>query len=59
MVNFMFGIVHLKGEGMPIHPDDTEANMTDAQYLRQLQSYKDAFGCVGSVVRDQLLQDLT
>jgi len=30
---------HPKAEGMAVHPDDTEAHMSDAFYLKQLQQY--------------------
>jgi hypothetical protein len=61
-----FGLVHLKGEGKPIHPDDVavESHMSDEWYLRQLQQYKDAYGFTleditdESCVRPHLLKDL-
>jgi hypothetical protein len=57
-----FGLARLKAEGAPVHPDDSEADLTDEQYLRQLQLYKDFHGADsvdGSIVRDRLLKDLT
>jgi hypothetical protein len=62
--DFGFGLAFLRGEGMPIHPDELENQeaMTDAQYLRQLQAYKDAY-CMSIkdmrfCARDRLLKDL-
>lgn len=39
----MLGDVHLKGEGLPLHPDDCDADMTDEQYKRQKEAYKRAY----------------
>jgi len=38
------GMVHLKGEGSPLHPDDLDCDMTDEQYQRQLKEYNDYWG---------------
>ena len=59
-----FGLAHLRREGAPMHPDDyhNESDMSDAQYLRQLQAYKDdnpGSDDYKSCVRDHLLKDLT
>jgi hypothetical protein len=59
-----FGLAHLKGEGAPMHPDDfeNESEMSDAQYVRQLQAYKDHYEStiddLKSSVRDRLLGKL-
>jgi hypothetical protein len=52
---------HIKSEGNPIHPDDTEYDFTDDHYLRQLQKYKDCYGnrvYEESCVRPELLDQL-
>jgi hypothetical protein len=57
-----FGLATLKAEGAPVHPDEIEADLTDEQYLRQLQRYKDCHGADSvneSIVRNYLLKDLT
>lgn len=60
----MIGLAHLKGEGAPMHPDefDNEDEMSDAQYLRQLQAYKDHYKLGISdftgIVRDRLIPEL-
>lgn len=41
-----FGLAYIRQEGCAIHPDDTDADYTDDQYLRQLRAYhenNDAF----------------
>ena len=38
----MFGMAHLKGEGMPVHPDEIEGDLSDEQRARQLQAYQKA-----------------
>jgi len=40
----VFGFVHIKGEGAPIHPDDMGADLTHDQYLKQLKAYADVYG---------------
>jgi len=58
------GLAPLKGEGAPVHPDefDNESEMSDAQYLRQLQAYKDHYKLtvlnLAGIVRARLLKDL-
>jgi hypothetical protein len=60
-----FGLAHIKGEGAPAHPDDfdNENEMSDEQYLRQLQAYKDHYkltvAALTGCVRDRLLPRLT
>jgi len=39
-----FGLSYLRQEGAAMHPDDTEREMNDAYYLRQLQAYVDSHG---------------
>lgn len=38
-----FGLVSIKAEGMPAHPDiyDNADDMSDEQYYRQLKAYRD------------------
>jgi hypothetical protein len=60
-----FGLVPLKMEGCPIHPDDlffSNIGLTDEQYLKQLQAYKDKsdpdvkqVACSRPYLLDQLL----
>ena len=58
-----FGLVPLKQEGAPIHPDEFECDITDEKYLKQLQRYADWYGldeakrCMTARVR--LLDKLT
>ncbi|MBW1812165.1 MAG: hypothetical protein JRJ39_00455 [Deltaproteobacteria bacterium] len=40
-----FGLAHIKGEGAPIHPDDTDCNWSDHKaYMRQAKAYYDHYG---------------
>jgi len=39
-----FGKVRLKQEGCAIHPDDVEGELTDTQYLHQLEAYEKSTG---------------
>jgi hypothetical protein len=58
----MIGLARSKPEGTPMHPDDMNSDLTDAQYLRQLQAYKDFHGeraLQECIVRDRLIKDLT
>jgi formate-dependent nitrite reductase cytochrome c552 subunit len=57
------GLAHVRREGSPMHPDDisNEEEMSDEQYLRQLQAYKDANSSsedYKSCIRDYLLPRL-
>ena len=36
-----FGLVHLKVEGAPIHPDDIDADMSDEYIKKQAKVYFD------------------
>lgn len=36
-------LVHLRGEGQPIHPDDIERELSDKQYEKQLNAYQNAY----------------
>lgn len=38
-MNTGFGMAHVKQEGCAIHPDDTDADMTDEQRAAQLAAY--------------------
>lgn len=64
MVSGGFGLVTLRGEGAPIHPDDfsNEDEISDVQYLRQLQAYKDHYKLgisdFESIVRQRLIPEL-
>ena len=49
-----FGMCNFKKEGCAIHPDDTNANMSDETYLRQLQAYYDWSGEIGTLSRPEL-----
>lgn len=58
-----FGMARTRPEGSPVHPDDlhSEEGLTDEQYRRQLQAYKDFHGesaLQESIVRDRLMKDL-
>jgi len=60
-----FGLVHLKAEGAPIHPDDVvcgiSSEMTDERFFSQLKAY---YKFHGKVIFDEycsrpnLLKDL-
>lgn len=53
-----FGDARLKIEGCPIHPDDADADMTDEQYMSQLNAYAEATGdeaAFNDCVRDDLV----
>ena len=39
-----FGLAYIRKEGAAMHPDDTEAEMGDVFYLKQLQAFKDEHG---------------
>lgn len=39
-----FGLVPLKGEGSPYHPDHLGMTVSDERYLDQLQVYSDCYG---------------
>lgn len=60
----MFGTPHVKQEGAPVHPDDTDADMSDGAYVRQLQAYKDHFRLsfsspeIVNCVRQDLVREL-
>ena len=55
-----FGGCHLKKEGCAMHPDDTECDLTDVAYVRQLEAYwRETCGDVFcSVIREDLVQRL-
>ena len=38
------GTPFMKGEGKPIHPDDTACEWTEEGYRRQLKAYNEAYG---------------
>lgn len=57
-----FGLARVRPEGSPIHPDEVNRELTDKQYLAQLQAYKDYHGFAVTrsefVVRSRLLDKL-
>jgi hypothetical protein len=46
-----FGLVHLKSEGAPIHPDDVDCDLSPEAYDRQLTAYNNYYAS-----RDKLKQ---
>ena len=55
------GLMPLKAEGQAMHPDHLSSDLTDDQYVVQLQAYKDWAGdnvYETSCVRDNLLKYL-
>lgn len=59
--NRYMGLVHMKCEGAPVHPDDMgcEPDMSDTHYVKQLQAYKDYFGSIEEpIIRDRLKQEI-
>ncbi len=34
-----FGMAHIKTQGMAVHPDSIESDVTDAWYIRQAAAY--------------------
>jgi len=44
MTDMEYSFAYVRMEGAAVHPDDTDAGLTDEQFLKQLQAHKDALG---------------
>lgn len=55
-----FGLAHIKKEGAAVHPDEIEADISDAAYLRQALDYiRDTGDTTAVFARDEVVKQGT